>query len=249
MLLIVAALQEELEAGLTLCRDHKRIGGRSISLWQAERDGRQMCFLKTGVGPRRSSASLDHALTFVKPEQILAVGYAGALDSNLKLGSLVAVRRALAVGLHKDRPEWEHAHLVDTFELADWEVFARTAKAAGLHASTGDVLTSPYVLGEPAHKRLLCDRFHASIVDMETAALARIALAPAVSFGCVRSVSDELEDTFLAPFSRDPSTKVRGRIKKLVGTGTVRAFREWRSHAAVAKESLYGFLSHYLDVR
>jgi adenosylhomocysteine nucleosidase len=247
MLLIVAALEEELEAGLAFCRDQKRIRGRSVNLWQAERGGKTIYFLKAGVGPKRSAASLDHALTVVKPGQILAIGYAGALDASLKLGSLVAVRRALAISLDKDQPGWEHARLDEAFELANCDALARSAKSAGLTACTGDVLTSSYVLGEPAHKRLLYDKFHASIVDMETAALARVALARAVSFGCIRAVSDEVEDSFLAPFSHDASTNVPDRVKKFVGTGMIQTFREWRSHAAVAKESLCGFFSHYLE--
>ena len=247
MLLIVAALEEELEAGLTLCRDRKRIRGRSVNLWQAERGGKTIYFLKAGVGPRRSAASLDYALTVVKPRQILAIGYAGALDSSLKLGSLVAVRRALALSLDRDRPGWENARLDEAYELADCEAFARTAKSAGLNACTGDVLTSFYVLGEPAHKRLLYEKFRASVVDMETAALARVALARSVTFGCVRAVSDEVEDTFLAPFSHGPATKVPDRVKMILGTELIRSFREWRSHAAAAKESLRGFLSHYVD--
>ena len=41
---------------------------------------------------------------------------------------------------------------------------------------------------------------------METAALAQVAAARDIPMDCVRAVSDEAGDDFLAPFSYDPDT-------------------------------------------
>jgi len=243
--MIVAALEEELEAGLELCVDRKKIHIPGISLWQAERGKKTICFLKTGVGPKRSAESLDKALKATRPSHILVIGYAGALDEELKLGDLVAVRKVMAVSLDEMRSGWEHARLDDVFELADGEALARSAKSIGLDARVGDVLTSPYVLGEPARKRLFRDKFHASIVDMETAALARVSHSRNIPFSCVRAVSDEVQDTFLAPFSHDPSTGIPARAKKLIGAGMMHTLRDWKDHASVARTSLARFLAIY----
>jgi adenosylhomocysteine nucleosidase len=244
--MLAAALEEELEAGMALCRDRRRICGRSVRLWQAARGGTTIHFLKTGVGPKRAAASLEEALEVTKPSRILVVGYAGALDPGLKLGHLVAVGRALWFSLDEKNPDWEHVRLDGEFGLADCETLARSAKSAGLSASTGDTLTSSHVLGDPAHKRLLYEKFHASIVDMETAALASTARARAIPLSCVRVVSDEARDTFLAPFSYDPSANIPARAKKLLDTGMMQTYREWKDHASVAKGCLSRFLSHYL---
>jgi nucleoside phosphorylase len=107
-------------------------------------------------------------------------------------------------------------------------------------------MTSSHVLGDPAHKRLLYDRFHASIVDMETAALARVAQSESIPLSCIRVVSDEARDTFLAPFSYNPSVGIPARAMQLIGTGMAETYREWKSHSSVAKESLARFLAHYL---
>jgi len=246
MLLIAAALEDELGAGMALCHDPKKIRGRSVTLWQATRASQTICFLKTGVGPRRSSANLAEALEVIKPSSILVIGYAGAIDPGLKLGSLVAVKKALAFSLDKDQPDWDHIRLDAAFELVNCEALALLAKSVNLDACAGDTLTSSYVLGDPNHKRLLYEKFHASIVDMETAALADVALSKTIPLSCVRVVSDEAQDTFLAPFSHDPSTRVSARAKKLLDTGMMRTYREWKDHACTAKESLSLFLSHYL---
>jgi hypothetical protein len=101
-------------------------------------------------------------------------------------------------------------------------------------------------LGDPLHKRLLYEKFHAAIVDMETAALARVAQSVSVPLSCVRVVSDEAQDTFLAPFSHNPSAGIPARAKKLFDTGMVETYREWKSHSSMAKQILNRFLSHYL---
>jgi len=244
MLLIVAALEEELESAMALCGAAGKL--RGTSLRQAERKGKTICFLRSGVGPKRSAARLEDALKVIAPERILVIGYAGAVDPGLKLGDLVAVARAHAFSLDRDNPDWGHGVLDGTYDLEDAAALADCAQSAGLNACIGDALTSPYVLGDPEHKRLLRKTFHASIVDMETAALAKVAVAAKIPTCCIRSVSDEADDTFLAPFSHDPAVDMPARAKKLFDAGLTETYRAWKDHAAVARKSLQRFLACYL---
>jgi adenosylhomocysteine/aminodeoxyfutalosine nucleosidase len=246
MILIAAALDEELKTAMALCRNRKKIPNAGSSLWQAMRGDETICFLRTGVGPKRSAAHLLEALKVIRPSHIMVVGYAGAIDPVLKLGDLVAVEKALAFSLDKESPGWEHARLEDTFKLSRSRMLASSAKSAGLKACIGNVLTSSYVLGEPAHKQLLYEKFHASIVDMETAALARAAAANKITLSCIRAVSDEAADSFLAPFSHNPSASIPARAKKILDKGMNQTLREWKNHSSVARASLSRFLSHYL---
>jgi adenosylhomocysteine nucleosidase len=247
MLLIVAALQEELNAGMSLCENPQRIPCRGIDLWQAVLNEKKLSFLKSGVGPELSAARLEQTLKAIEPAQILVLGYAGAIHPDLKLGDLVAVRKALAFSLDKNHPDWEHVQLDGIFDLDNSEALSGCAKSAGLRVHTGDVLTSAHVLGNPEHKRLLYERFHASIVDMETAALARVALSRAIPLGCIRAISDEERDSFLEPFSYDPAIKIPGRAKKLLDTGLTQTYRKWKDHTAIAYRSLSSFLTHYIQ--
>jgi nucleoside phosphorylase len=244
MLLIAAALEEELKSGMELCHDLRK--SRGIDLWQGVRSNKTVGFLVTGVGPRRAAAKLAEALTMIEPARILVVGYAGAIDPDLRLGDLVAVSKALAFRLDKAHLDWEHIQLGDVFELTGFEALAVCAQSAGLSIRTGDTMTSPYVLGDPMQKRRLYEKFHASIVDMETAALAGVALPRAIPMSSIRAISDEANDTFLAPFSFNPQSTISVRAKKLFDTGLTQTYREWKNHAAVAKESLKRFLSCYL---
>ena len=246
MLLVAAALEEELNTGISLCRQKQHISCRKLTVWQAVRNEQKIAFLKTGVGPRRAAASLEEALKVIACSHILVIGYAGALDPGLKLGDLVAAARALAFSLDEDNHDWDHVRLDGTFNLTNSESLAQAAKSAGLNACIGDILTSPYVLGDPVNKRLLYDKFHASIVDMETAALARVAAARSVPLSCIRVVSDDAADSFLAPFSYDPSARLHTRAAKLASTGMANVYRKWKNNTAVARRSLGKFLEEYL---
>jgi nucleoside phosphorylase len=244
MLMIAAALEEELETAKSLCRDVTRIENNKTKLWKAVRNKATISFVRTGVGPRRSAGRLEEALQVTKPSQILVIGYAGALDPGLRLGSAIEVEKAIA--LSEDPSDWEHVRSEGEFNLASCSGFYLAAAAAGLSAHTGTVVTSFHVLGHPAHKRLLHDRFQAAIVDMETAALARVALANKIPLSCVRVVSDEAEDTFLAPFSYDPGIGVPTRAMQLMETGMLETYRQWKINSSTAKDRLRKFLAHYL---
>ena len=246
MLMIAAAMDEELEIARLLCRDTERISCEKVKLWQGTRREQPICFLKSGIGPKRSAAGLQEALRVIKPSGILLIGYAGALAPDLKLGDLVAVRKALAFSLDEIQPDWEHVRVDDEFELSDHQSLMGSALSAGLNACSGNTMTSSYVLGDPVHKRLLHDRFGASIVDMETAAIAGVARSAGIPLSCIRVISDVAQDSFLAPFAYDPSAGIPARAKKLMETGMVGTYREWKNHTAVAKESLGRFLALYL---
>jgi len=246
MLLIAAALEEELDTAKALCRNARKVEGLPLDVWEADCRGEPLRFLKTGVGPKRSAERLARALQFFRPASVLVTGYAGALDPDLRLGSLVAVTKALLCSLPEGNPGWENAALQGSYDLAVGEALKKAAAAAGLELAVGDVLTSPHVLGDPAHKRLLHERFQASIVDMETAALARVAQSANLPLACVRAVSDVAEDEFLVPFSHDPSLSLPARAARLIGSGVVSAFRAWKDRAAVAGASLGRFFAEYL---
>jgi nucleoside phosphorylase len=247
MLLIVAAMEDELKVAMDLCHEVKRIHSQGISLWQGTIDKRLFYFQKVGVGPGKSAGNLEKALLQITPDRILVIGYAGALDPQLQLGSLVAVTKASAFSLDKRCPDWDHVQLDGIYELTLAASMATAAKLAGLDAIEGSSLSSSHVLGKPEHKNLLYTQFQASAVDMETAFLARTAASRSIAMSCIRTISDVAQDSFLEPFAYDPAAKLAERAKKLFDTGMAQTYREWKNHAVIAKLSLKRFLENYLQ--
>jgi nucleoside phosphorylase len=195
----------------------------------------------------RSAACLQRALGVLDVSDILVVGYAGALDTRLKLGTLVAVRRALACGFDKSDPAVEHIKLERTFVLAPNDSALRISESLRLAARSGDTITTSHVWGNPEHKNILMRKFRACIVDMETAALAGVSEAANIPLRCVRVVSDEAEDSFLEPFSYDPSAGIPERAGRLIRNGNpLKTYRRWKRNASEAQGILSRFLSGYL---
>ncbi len=78
----------------------------------------------------------------------------------------------------------------------------RTGERFRCDAGAGEVwlATSPRVADE-AEKRRLASAYHARLVDMEAAAIARLAAMRAIPFYCIKGVSDGLNET-LPDFNR-----------------------------------------------
>jgi nucleoside phosphorylase len=244
MLLIAAAMGEELEHAMALCHNREKFSQSNVSYWRARRGEKGFIFLKLGIGPRKAAEKMKLILSLLSPSKIVLIGYAGALDPNLKLGDLVGVKNALACSLEENET-LEHLHVDRQFELIEGEAIIDLARSLGLRAQAGDALTSAYVLGEPEHKRHLYERHRAAIADMETAAIAAVADSKKIPLCCIRVVSDEAEDSFLAPFSYSPSVNMASRAVKIVGAG-IQCYQEWKAHSKIAGESLKRFMAGYL---
>jgi adenosylhomocysteine nucleosidase len=215
-LLILAALSEELALARDLCQSKTRVEAGGLDLWHGLCRDRSYYFLKNGIGPRRSSRALEHALTFLNPSSILVTGYAGALDPSLKAGDLIIARRAAMIGKAGD------SH--DSWELEPAEDLARIATCAGLPAFVGEILTSALPVVRAVAKSRLFQDSRATAVDMETAALARIAAQARIPLACVRAITDEAGEN-LAPWHLIP-----------------------RATVAVARQNLRRFFTAYLKL-
>jgi nucleoside phosphorylase len=248
MLLIAAAMAEELETVLALCHRREKIRRAGVPVWVGTYGDRTLHFLKLGVGPRQSAFRLGEALAVLETHRILVVGYGGALDPGLKQGELVFVDHAHLFSDESWGGPLEALELGNPWPLTGAEEMLAIARAADLPARRGAVITSKCVMGDPEHKRVLFRKFACPIVDMETAALARVAAEASRPLGCVRAVSDEAGDDFLAALSYDPDSGPMQRAAKAAASGGwVRRYSQWRERSRAARRNLSLFLTHYLD--
>ena len=250
MLLIAAALAEELDIALDLCRSRSILGAGNVRIRTGTFQGQAIYFLKTGVGPVRAGRNLDAVLSEFHPRRILIIGYAGALSPGMNLGDLVVMRRTSIFGEDeaKHRP-LEQMEISASYELDGSSELYHLAQTAGLTAHRGEGLTSHFIIGDPRQKQILHRRFGALSIDMETAALARSAGAVRIPLSCVRAVSDNANDEFLAPFSYDPGVSPFDRAIRVLAAGNwLNRFHSWRERAATARESLRSLLNHCFEV-
>jgi adenosylhomocysteine nucleosidase len=243
MLLIAAALEEELRIAKDLCPGCKRLTARKLRLWQSTAAGRPVIFLKTGVGPNMATTKLLAALAEIAPSRILIVGYAGALDPQLRVGDVLAVQHAFLLG--NGAPKGTPLE-----SLIPSEVLELSTEDLREGMRRGKVVTTQFLIGEPAQKAQLYARFGAAAVDMETAAFALAARSVGIPLSCVRAITDDARDEFLAPVSYDPEASMGKKTLRVVTAGNwVRRYRDWTERAALARNSLRLFLRQYLQNR
>ncbi|HEV3385083.1 MAG TPA: hypothetical protein VG097_09715 [Gemmata sp.] len=132
----------------------------------------------TGVGRKRLRAALDKILSESKtPSCIIAAGFCGALQPDLKVGDVVIANEVVDQSGHS------------------WRV---TDNRNHLKQSNRRLLTVNYLLAKAAEKQRLGELHKADVVDMESAAVAQVCAARCVPFLVMRAVSDTV-DTELSP--------------------------------------------------
>jgi len=167
-----------------------------------EVDGVYLCELPSalvaigGMGRNPAARAAELAVREANPRVLISAGIAGALTPELKVGDVLQVR-----------------------EVVD--------EVTGDHYATlgGDavLVTTRYVAGIRA-KRRLATLFAASAVDMEAAAVARVAREHGIPFAAVKAISDELE------FPMPPTSAfvdARGRFRELAFAGFVAVRPKW----------------------
>jgi len=162
---IVAALEREVRPLVRQWRvGEKVVDGRHFRLFEKD-DSVLVC---GGIGAEAARRAAEAVIAMYAPKVIYSVGFAGALDPGLKVGSIVQPRRVVNAG---------------------------DGSSVNLNRGEG-VLVSFGSVASPEQKASLRDSFGAQAVDMEAAAVARAAEVRGVEFAVVKVISDEFDFRF-----------------------------------------------------
>ena len=116
-----------------------------------------------GIGPEAARRATEALIEFFQPQEILSVGFAGALNSDLKVGDTFAP-----------------SSIVDVMDGSRVE----TGIGCG-------VLLSLSSVASPEQKARLAEAYRAQAVDMEAGAVARGAQSHGIRFSAIKVISDE----------------------------------------------------------
>ena len=165
---IIAALPGELRP---LVKGWKRrpAPAKGVSLWTTHQDGDEIVAVCGGMGAEAARQSLAAAESSGTLDIVLSVGWAGALDSGMRIGECYIPSEVIDV------------QTGERFSLTDG---SRTLR----------LVTSP-VVADNLEKRRLWSAYDAALVDMEAATIARLAAMRGIPFCCFKGVSDGPEAT------------------------------------------------------
>jgi adenosylhomocysteine nucleosidase len=157
---MVAALEHEVRA---LVKHWRKI--------ECEYEGRRFKFFETeetvlvcgGIGAEAARRATEAVIALYRPELVQSVGFAGALDPELKVGEVFSPNRVIDAG---------------------------DGSAVETVTGRGTLVTATHIAGTE-QKLKLAKAYGAHAVDMEAAAVARGAQARDVRFTAVKAISDE----------------------------------------------------------
>ncbi len=164
---IIAALESELQPLVTKwSRSTVTFNGRTMRCY-----GRDNALAVVGgIGRRHAEAAARAVVEKYHPEMLVSAGLAGALIGSLKVGNIVLPNV-----------------IVDAETGLEYR-----CDAGGDVIGGGILVTAPEIAGTN-RKVGLVDRFHALVVDMEAAGVAKVAQERGTGFRCVKAISDEAD--------------------------------------------------------
>ncbi|HEY6372151.1 MAG TPA: hypothetical protein VIX37_16365 [Candidatus Sulfotelmatobacter sp.] len=167
---IVAALEREVRP---LVREwsgsEQEVNGRRFRFFEKD----DFVLVCGGIGAEAARRASEAVIAIYAPKVIFSAGFAGALDPELKVGSIIRPRRVVNAG----------------------EGSSVNLDGVSQEGAEG-VLVSFASVASPEQKASLRDSFGAQAVDMEAAAVARAAEVRGVEFAVVKVISDEFDFRF-----------------------------------------------------
>ena len=177
----------------------RRLTNAPCAAWLCGTSLERVLVLETGVGGERCEAAL-HWLRessfpgkgLLQPLFLVAAGFAGALEPGWHIGEVLVASEVV----EPRGRTWPRDPLADPLNGAKWR--------------EGRLLSVSRMIGDPAEKQRLGQRFAAAAVDMESAAAARFCAQRGIPFASVRAISDEVQ------------TRLSPRLVSLLGGSGVR---------------------------
>jgi adenosylhomocysteine nucleosidase len=181
---IIAAMSGELKPLVSGWRHERR---NRVDLWRQRYDSGEWVAACAGAGQNAATRALSEIEKDGAVASVLSIGWAGALSESFQPGQAYRV-----------------AGVIDTLTGERFRVpaFPPLRQSDGARMGHPEVwlATSPKV-ADAAEKQRLASTYKAGLVDMEAAAIARLAGMRGISFQCIKGVSDGLDDR-LPDFNR-----------------------------------------------
>ena len=166
----------------------------------------------SGIGCKNAALAASAAVQQLHPSVLMSVGLAGALIRSLKVGSI-----------------FTPSVVVNAADGAEYRCSAESTRVSG-----GVLVSAEEIAGAEAKQKLV-QGFHALVVDMEAAGVAKVAQATNIDFRCVKAISDEA-DFVMPPMARFIDAGGNFQSGKFAAWAVVRPW-QWPRVAALGRNS------------
>lgn len=185
---LVAAMPQEIRPLLPLLgpADRERLG--PFTLYRFTPNEKTVVLVESGMGVQHAAAATAALIDAIKPEVIVGFGLAGGVRPGLHVGDVVVATRIL---LAKGRLFSEQPGLSADLATTAGERLARELGGQGFGIHAGSCITSGAIVSKRETAATLPAELSNPVLEMETAAVARVAAREGVPLLALRAVSDD----------------------------------------------------------
>lgn len=183
--MIVAALKDEVRSFLSKMSLDCVVHFKPAIFYRGKFLNKEMELLITGIGTKRMQEGLAAALALNLPKTILLVGYAGGTSPIVKTGSLILAEEIINAN-DGSCLKVDAELLLKAKKISEEEKF---------HYQLGKMVTVNRIISNPHEKADIGATHSAIALDMESAALAKMAFERKIPFLIVKSILDPVEET------------------------------------------------------
>ncbi len=164
-------------------------------------NSKKILLVNTGVGAKKAGSAARQIIKHFSPSCVLSVGAAGAVDPSLNTGDIVVVEKTI----HKQSLQFFQS------DNALSQKFFDLISRSGLSVTSGDCLTVNCFIHSEKEKKKIFITSGARVIDMESAATARVICSSGIPFLNVRVTSDT---------ARADTVNISSVLKKKRSAGT-----------------------------
>lgn len=238
---IVFAMPVEVDAFAALAQDTVELMASGLVLHEGVVAGRRVAWCAAGAGSDTAARATRLLIDGHRPRRILSAGFAGGLDPEIARGTIALPRRAIS---SEGGPPID---LIATGQGTSTPAEGSTPPDGGL-----TIVSVAAVVRTAAAKRALAKSTGASLVDMETFAVATAATAAGLPCGSIRVISDDASQDLPREIAAlvQPQSGMRrlGAALGAIGRRPRAALDMWRlwEHAVVDGRTLATAISRFL---
>jgi len=244
---LLGAVSEEIAGIKKAMHIFDRTRLNKTEIWTGAWWEKTIILARTGVGRQKAKQAAVQVIENFHPEAIISIGYAGALNTELKVGDLFIADCIL------DEQNDSVAFEVEDSLNSEWLDLAKSISLSGeLKIKVGKLITVNSVIHTPERKQDLGKQFGADAVEMETIEIAMLAREKKIPFLSVRGISDavdhELIDSSSFLGTDGEISKLRAGWYVLTHPKSIKNAISLRSHTQIASQNLTDFISKLISI-
>ena len=188
---LIAAMTDEIRPLLRRAGPVLREQLNGLPCYRFSLAGRRCCLVESGMGPRRAAIATRELLGTTSPRYLLNFGFGGAVKNGPDVGDIVVAQRILH---HHERLFSDEAGIDTELTQKTLSLLTTSDDERQFSVLGGSFITSDGIVAKAEVAGTLPSDLPHPILEMETAAAARVAAKAGIPLVALRAISDTADE-------------------------------------------------------